>query len=84
MSGKPGGYVGQAVLESGHAEWGGFDFADRYHRGFCPEGTTGLSPGVLTREHARNDPPCPSAVVPGMWDEGGKGWQTVLINGSFG
>jgi hypothetical protein len=42
------GYVGQdfgelsraavLVLESGRAEWGGFDFADGCHGGFCPEG----------------------------------------------
>ena len=33
------------VLDSLRTLCCGFDFADRYHGGFYPEGTTGLSPG---------------------------------------
>ena len=41
-------------------------------------------PGVLTPgTRPENDPPCLSAVVSGTWDEGGKGRQIVVIDGSF-
>jgi hypothetical protein len=38
MSDKPGGYVGQAVLESGESEWSGVGLVDVSGR-FCPAGT---------------------------------------------
>ena len=38
-------------------------------------------PGVLTPgTRPKNAPPCLSAVVPGMWDEGGKGRKIGVID----
>ena len=41
--------------------------------GFCPEGTTGLSPGLTPGHIDNRAPPGLSAVVLGIRDEGGKG-----------